>query len=70
MERVTVDGQEFVVRARAGEPGVYDIEWLTGPAGYGFTVASSDRSALGLPEAREAIRDFLAQVDPATGYIE
>jgi hypothetical protein len=67
---VTVDGQDFVVRARAGEAGVYDVEWLTGPAGYGFTVASSDRSALGLPEAREAIRDFLAKVDPATGYIE
>ncbi|GIG89295.1 hypothetical protein [Plantactinospora endophytica] len=67
---MTVDGQDFLVRARAGQSGVYDFEWLTGPSGYGFTVARSDRSPLGHAEAEEAIRGFLAQSDPATGLID
>ena len=65
-----MDGHDFRVRARAGEPGVYDIEWLSGPREYGFTCASSDRSAPDLPDLERAIRSFLAQVDPATGYID
>jgi hypothetical protein len=67
---MTVDGQDFLMRARTGEPGVYDFDWLTGPPGYGFTAAGYGRSAMGPREAEEAIRNFLAQVDPATGYIE
>ncbi|MEV0392197.1 hypothetical protein [Polymorphospora rubra] len=67
---MTVDGEHFRVRARAGEPGAYDFDWLSGPDGYGFGVGTSGGSAMGLTEMEEAIRDFLAQVDPATGYIE
>jgi hypothetical protein len=68
---VTVDGEEFRVSGRAEEPGVYDLTWLSGPHdGYGFTVASSDRSNSGPPEFDEHIRGFLAQVDPRTGYID
>ena len=67
---MTVDGQDFLMRARTEEAGVYDFEWLTGPHGYGFTVARSDRSTMSTHEAEEAIRDFLAQINPATGYID
>lgn len=66
---VTVEGHDFLVREREGEPGVSDFEWLTGPADYGFTSAGSGRSPITRSEAEEAIRNFLAQVDPATGYI-
>jgi hypothetical protein len=65
-----VDGQDFLVRARTGAAGVYEFEWLTGPPGYGFTVARSDRSMMNQREAAEAIRNFLAQVGSATGYID
>jgi hypothetical protein len=68
--RVTVDGHDFLVRARTGEPGVYDFDWLTGPRDYGFSVARSDRSPMSRPEAEESIRDFLTQINPATGYID
>jgi hypothetical protein len=67
---VTVDGQEFVVLERAGEPGVYDFHWLGGPSGYGFSSATSNGSAMEPAEAAEAIRNFLAQVNPATGRID
>jgi hypothetical protein len=64
---LTVDGQKFVVRERAGEPGVHDFQWIDGPPGYGFSSATSNGSAIGPAEAADAIRTFLAQVDPATG---
>jgi hypothetical protein len=38
--------------------------------GYGFSSASSDGSAMSMGDFEEAIRGFLAQVDPETGYIE
>jgi hypothetical protein len=67
---MTVDGQDFRVRRRAGEPGTYDFDWLSGPHDYGFTVSRSGDWAMTRPEMAEAARDFLAQIDPATGYIE
>jgi hypothetical protein len=61
-----VDGQVFAVRRGSGDSTHYD--WLSGPnAGYGFT--SSGPPDRPLDEHREAIRSFLAQVDPATGYL-
>jgi hypothetical protein len=68
--RMTVDGQEFRIRARAEEPGSYDFDWLTGPHEYGFGISRSDGSDMSLPEMEDAVREFLAQLDPATGYIE
>jgi hypothetical protein len=65
-----VDGQDFRIRAREEEPGEYDFDWLSGPHEYGFGISRSDGSAMSLPEMEDAIRDFLAQIDPATGYIE
>jgi hypothetical protein len=67
---MTVDGQDFRIRARAEEPGAYDFDWLSGPHDYGFGISRPDDSAMSLAEMEDAIRDFLAQIDPATGYIE
>jgi hypothetical protein len=64
---VVVNGQEFRVRPRPDEPGVYDFDWRTGPPDYGFT---SGGGTLTPAEVEAAIRNFLEQVDPRTGYIE
>ena len=69
--RITVDGEVFDVRARAGVPGQYDFDWVSGPnEDYGFTSASSDGSPSNREELESAIRDFLEMIDPATGYID
>ena len=62
-----VDGERFAIR-QAGDGGTaYD--WLSGPnKGYGF--ASSGTPNRPMEEHRESIRDFLAMIDPNTGYIE
>lgn len=54
---MTVDGQDFRVRERAEEPGVYDFDWLSGPhEGYGFGITRSADTAMsrdgGCPEVR------------------
>lgn len=61
-----VDGELFAVR-RAGDGGT-SYDWLSGPNdGYGFgSSATPDRS---MEAHRRSIRTFLAQIDPATGYI-
>ena len=64
----TVDGETFRVRRR-DDDGSNHYDWISGPNdGYGFSI-SGGRD----PRSREqhvvAIRDFLAAVDPATGYL-
>ncbi|MBY8873872.1 hypothetical protein K7640_18750 [Micromonospora sp. PLK6-60] len=66
---LTVDGQEFRVRVRVGEPRTYDFDWLTGPHEYGFALSGPRDLVLSHAEMTQAIRDFLAQIDPATGYL-
>jgi hypothetical protein len=67
---MVVDGEQFDVSERAGEPGVYDFRWTSGPnAGYGFGSAGH-RGGMTDAELEDAIRNFLSQVDPTTGYIE
>ena len=69
--RLEVDGEAFDVTARRDHPGQYDYTWTSGPnPGYGFSSASSDGRAATTADHEEAIRNFLAQVDPDTGYIE
>jgi len=69
--RVTVDGEVFDVTARPNHPGHYDYAWISGPnPGYGFSLASSDGRLSGMVDHEDAIRDFLSQVDPVTGYLE
>jgi hypothetical protein len=62
-----VDGELFAVRP--DRRGGTRYTWLTGPnAGYGYGESPTpDRSA---EEHRRSIRGFLAQIDPATGYLE
>ncbi|MBC2904329.1 hypothetical protein [Streptomyces cupreus] len=69
--RITVDGEEFEVVQPYDSPGTYHISWVTGPDpqyGFGFRVHPPVR--VGRGELEEAVRDFLTQVDPATGHIE
>ncbi len=52
-------------------PGQYHYTWVSGPnPGYGFSEATSDGRALSNADFEASIRNFLAQVDPGTGYIE
>ena len=64
---LTVDGHDF--RVWTPTPGAYHFDWLSGPHEYGFGLSTSGGAALSLPEMTEAIRDFLAEIDPATGYL-
>lgn len=62
-----VDGELFLVRP--SQAGGWFYDWLTGPnPGYGFgedgPSAQRDRD-----EHLARIRNFLAMIDPATGYI-
>ncbi len=48
-------------------PGAH-YAWVSGPdEGYGFGASGAERPSLA--QHRENIHDFLAQVDPATGFI-
>lgn len=68
---MVVDGEQFDVSTRAGEPGVYDFRWTSGPnEGYGFGSAGHGGGGMTDAELEDAIRNFLSQVDPTTGYIE
>ena len=69
--RVTVDGEAFDVTAHPDHPGHYHYEWISGPnPGYGFSEQSSDGRPSTMADHEGAIRSFLSQVDPETGYIE
>lgn len=67
---LTVDGHDWLVRDRPAEPGAYDFAWLTGPAPYGFSMGSSDGSAMDAAAMSRAISAVLAQIDPETGYLD
>lgn len=61
-----VDGEAFDVRAD-GRGGT-DYVWSSGPnPGYGFGL--SPTRDMSLEEHRENVRNFLAEIDPATGYL-
>lgn len=66
---VVVDGEELRVTRRLA--GVYDYDWVNHRhGGYGFGSATNDRSAESGEGHVAAVRDFLAAVDPRTGFIE
>lgn len=61
-----VDGEVFALRP--DQCGGTHYTWLNGPnLGYGFSV--SPTQDLSLDEHRDFIRDFLAGIDPTTGYL-
>lgn len=67
--RTEIDGQQWAVRHRPYDPGVYDFDWLNHLVGYGFTTGLHPRTArLTTDEIEKHIRDFLADIDPATGF--
>ncbi|WP_432572297.1 hypothetical protein [Kineococcus sp. SYSU DK005] len=69
--RLTVDGEDWLVKQRPGTPGCYDFDWLSSPnPGYGFGSQTSVRSPIGEEEIRQAIADFLAGINPETGYLD
>ena len=69
--RVSVDGEQFEIRASPDRPGQYHYDWISGPnAGYGFTSAFADGRPSSMSDHEEAIRNFLSMVDPETGHIE
>jgi hypothetical protein len=66
-----VDGEVFDVTTDEDRPGYYHYEWISGPnRGYGFAEQSSDGRPSTMVDHEEAIRSFLSQVDPETGFIE
>jgi len=68
---LTVDGECFDVRYDEGQPGAYHFDWLTGPnPGYGFSTRTSSQTRLSRQSLVDGIVQFLAAVDPTTGYIE
>ncbi|GIL35206.1 hypothetical protein PDTK01_12820 [Phycicoccus sp. DTK01] len=71
MKRMVVDGERFEVTERAGEPGVYDLLWVSGPhEGYGFTSSTDGGDVQTDAVLEDAVRNFLIQVDRRTGYID
>jgi hypothetical protein len=65
---VTVDGETFAVR-RSDDDGVIHYAWVSGPNDdYGFD-SFGQAGEPGEGDHVAAIRDFLAGIDPATGYL-
>ena len=78
---LTVDGEEF--RIHTTEDGTTHCDWLTGPhAGYGLSIgrpatfahdgesSSSGDAVLTEELLVQSIRDFLAAINPETGYLD
>jgi hypothetical protein len=67
-----VDGELFAVHVVEGPDTNYSdtgYTWLSGPnEGYGFGIGGPSKPTL--EDHRERIREFLAEVDPSTGYLE
>lgn len=64
----TVDGETFAVRRSDGD-GSTHYDWISGPNdGYGFSTFGSPEP-LSHEQRLASIRDFLAGIDPATGYL-
>lgn len=68
--KLVVDGETFEVTTDPALPGQYHCRWLTGPHDYGFFIARSDGLVIGEDDLRPAISDFLAEVNPETGYLD
>ncbi|HSV38618.1 MAG TPA: hypothetical protein VLI04_07640 [Nocardioidaceae bacterium] len=69
--RIELDGQLFDVVTHPDAPGRVAFTWVSGPnAGYGFVSQTSDAEPMSAHHQEAAIRSFLAQVDPDTGYVD
>jgi hypothetical protein len=69
--RLEVDGEVFDVATRPGVRSQCDFTWVSGPnLGYGFSSRLSEDRTITRPEMVWMIRDFLAHIDPDTGYLD
>jgi len=72
---VEVDGEQFGVERSSTDPRQLNFTWLSGPnpgyglfsAPYGAEFLETDGSDVVL---EQLIRNFLSQINPATGYID
>ena len=65
---VTVNGEIFAMR-RSDPDGAIHYSWVSGPNdGYGFSTSGGSTPQAHVDHAA-AIRDFLAGIDPDTGYL-
>ena len=74
MERrrhLDVDRESFEVTENPAPPGQLHILWVSGPnVGYGSPRRPADGTQASDDQILAAIRDFLDQIDPDTGYVE
>lgn len=68
---LAVDGERFTAVADPDQPGTWHLTWDTGPnPGYGYTSRRSDHRWADPADLISGVRDFLAEIDPETGYLE
>ena len=67
-----VDGEEFAVVQRSGQPAAHDVTWVPGPHDppYGFSRGGSSPVATSQTEMRDAIAYFLAEINLETEYLD
>lgn len=66
---LVVGGETFRVSQRPNHPGWFDVDWLSHPHGYGFGWSGPPDWTPTEEDLLQGIRDFLAEVDPETGYL-
>ncbi len=69
--RLRVDGQDFLVTRRTSGDR-YDFTWLSGPHDppYGFSMGAPQDHPLTESEMHSAIAQFLANIDPRSGFLD
>jgi hypothetical protein len=68
--RLEVDGEVFEVTADGKVPEQVHLDWVTGPnRGYGFSARRSS-GVVSDDELEAMARDFLANINPETGYLD
>ena len=68
--RLEVSGEIFEITTRLDIPGQVDLIWVTGPNhGYGFSSRRS-RGKHSDADLIWAIKGFLANINPETGYLD
>lgn len=64
----TVDGETFLVTAKPRSE--YQFDWTSGPnPDYGFVTSIFPHGEMTDEQIVASIHDFLAEIDPETGYL-
>lgn len=65
------DGELFTAVTDPDQPGAWHLSWDTGPIpGYGYMTRRSDHQWADPADLIGGVRNFLAEIDPKTGYLE